>query len=163
MQYGVTSFVRRSGTSINQITLSPADGHSFSFQHCIDENISTNIVIQIIFRQKWPVRPMMPTGCTYLLWASLTLSLSLSLSLLCLCRCHSHCLVVGHRSDLQTKGTVWPMPGLVLPISYFGASLTISISYYLNPCQGRQYVSHPLSLIVILLENPFAMLKRMLD
>ena len=75
-------------TSINQITLSPTDGRSFSFQRCIDENISTKLFLHLVslhlilvvtFRQKWPVGPMMPRGCLF--WASLTMSLPLSLSL----------------------------------------------------------------------------------
>ena len=49
------------------------------------------------------------------------------------------------------------MRGQGLPISYFGASLTISA-----PAKASN-MSHTPSLIVILLENPTAMLKIMLE
>ena len=206
-------------TSINQITLSPTDGRSFSFQRCIDENISTKLFLHLVslhlilvvtFRQKWPVWPMMPRGCLF--WASLTMSLPLSLSLslslylsLSLSLSWSlyfyfvfvfffvifivlemvmSCPIITLIFRQQERCDPCP-PGQGLIISYFGTSITISsslslslsckswscwsiqssdkrngvtharpgvanillwgISYYLSPCQGQQYVSHPLS------------------
>ena len=43
--------------NINQITVSPPDGHSFSFQHCIGENISTKLFLHfsVGLHFTWPI------------------------------------------------------------------------------------------------------------
>ena len=106
-------------TSINQITVSPADGHSFPFNMVL----MMKIFFQICFFFFLISLCSPSSGGTQdlpisYIGAYFTISLSF---------CHFRCLLVGHamsphQSDDQTKGSVTQD----LPISYFGRSFTIS-------------------------------------